>query len=342
MQQRLIGLDGLRGIAALCVLLYHLQIYLIGHSASLAYHAVDFFFMLSGYVMAKTYESRWTGMPSAGPFLRSRIKRLWPTMMIGALISAPLAWILLPASEASIVMLNIFLIPTFIGLFFYPLNISAWSILMEILANLLHVVILARLKIRALAAVAVVSLLFLLAATATGVGEDDSFFGAGAKNGDFIFGLSRVMLAYTIGIILWRKWKDEPPIKIPPLFTLIAMPLFFVASMAVANGRTSWMLAVLFILVLCPTIIAGGLRIGESRWAPLMRLAGELSFPLYAVHVPIIIVVRYLEGGYAASFIASIVIASLFPNARRALADVVVTMRTTGVMLGHRRMMQHL
>jgi hypothetical protein len=73
-----------------------------------------------------------------------------------------------------------------------------------------------------------------------------------------------------------------------------------------------------------------------------MRLAGELSFPLYAVHVPIIIVVRYLEGGYAASFIASIVIASLFPNARRALADVVVTMRTTGVMLGHRRMMQHL
>lgn len=342
MRQRLIGLDGLRGIAALCVLLFHLQIYLIGHNASLAYHAVDFFFMLSGYVMAKTYESRWTGISSTGPFMKSRIKRLWPTMMIGALISAPLAWILFPVREASIVMLNIFLIPTFIGKFFYPLNISAWSILLEILANLLHVVILARLKIGALAAIAFSSLLFLLAATAAGTGGDVSLFGAGANNGDLIFGLSRVMLSYTIGIILWRTWKDAPPIEIPPLFTLAAMPLFFVASMTLSSGRASWLLAVLFILILCPTIIAGGLRIRESRWTPLMRFAGELSFPLYAVHLPIILVVRYLEGGYAASFVASIVMASLFPNARRAFAEVIVAVRAAGAMPVHRGKMRHL
>src|SRR5262245_61697811 len=86
---RLYGLDALRGVAALAVLFHHYEV-IFGstHYFSRAYLAVDVFFMISGYVMARTYEGRLGNSLSAVQFLWIRIKRLWPTMAVGTTIGA--------------------------------------------------------------------------------------------------------------------------------------------------------------------------------------------------------------------------------------------------------------
>src|ERR1700689_3841794 len=58
-------LDGLRGTAAFLIVLFHVFNYPFGfrpplHLMHHAYLAVDFFFGLSGFVVAYAYDDRWT------------------------------------------------------------------------------------------------------------------------------------------------------------------------------------------------------------------------------------------------------------------------------------------
>ncbi|HEV2599853.1 acyltransferase [Sphingopyxis sp.] len=313
MGDRLTGLDGLRGIAAFAVLGYHLHVLMFDASRGNAFLAVDFFFMLSGYVMARTYETRWQGSSAAATFMASRLRRLWPTMAVGGLIGAVEAWTLLPAGDVLPMLLNLLFIPWFVGILAFPLNVPAWSILFELAANLVHVLVLQRLRTRTLFAVAAIAgVIFVLGGRTDGLD-------VGSRPDNFLFGLPRVLLSYTIGIILWRSWRDEPAIACSPGFAFLAMPLFFGASMLMAD--VSWVANLLFITVACPMIVAGGLRFpASSRWSPMLTVAGALSFPLYAVHVPAMMLVKNLGGHWTLSLAAALVTAALFPSVRRAMA----------------------
>jgi peptidoglycan/LPS O-acetylase OafA/YrhL len=76
------------------------------------------------------------------------------------------------------------------------------------------------------------------------------------------------------------------------------MPALFATAWYL--GWTGWIFDVLFVVVACPLIIAGGMRLcGAPRWA---YWAGMLSFPLFAVHMPILQTasefgLSYLVGG---------------------------------------------
>ena len=90
---RLDGLDALRGIAALLVAVMHIQhISGGGDLFARAYLAVDVFFVLSGYVMARTYEPKFACGMRLRDFAAVRLKRLWPTMCIGALLGMAACW----------------------------------------------------------------------------------------------------------------------------------------------------------------------------------------------------------------------------------------------------------
>ena len=83
-------LDGLRGSAALLVVLFHIQGITVGWQGSkiLLHHgplAVDFFFALSGFVIAYAYDDRWGGM-RVGQFLTLRLIRLHPMVILGVLL----------------------------------------------------------------------------------------------------------------------------------------------------------------------------------------------------------------------------------------------------------------
>ena len=88
-KKHLLILDGLRGVAALMVLVMHaFEIFCGGDYHKMfvnhGYLAVDFFFMLSGYVMAHAYDDRWDQM-TVWDFCKRRLIRLHPMIIIVAI-----------------------------------------------------------------------------------------------------------------------------------------------------------------------------------------------------------------------------------------------------------------
>lgn len=300
---RLPGLDVLRGIAALCVLGLHLQSINVDHPKIFGkgYLAVDLFFMLSGYVMARTYEPRLARGLSPIAFLFQRYRRLWPVMAIGGVLGLPKLWLDSgdPALFAIAAGFNLLLLPNPAKGVAFPLNIPAWSIFFELTANLVHGLLLWRLGGRWLLALATLTF-----ALALWVGRSHGTFDVGAHSEDYFAGLPRVLLSYVIGMALWRWWRDNPPVPVPTFFAFAAMPLLFASAWLV--GIEDWRLDLGFVAIACPLLIAGALRFGaDERPGGAAAMLGALSFPLYAVHMPVLQGMRLLGfgsvgGGFAA------------------------------------------
>ena len=107
-----------------------------------------------------------------------------------------------------------------------------------------------------------------------------------ARQAATFFALPRVLFPYLAGIVLWRVWRDRPSFTVPSLPALIALP----AWAAIAQG---WLADIAFVAVICPLMMAGGLRLR----APLAgALLGALSFPIYAVQAPVMDLTRLMGG----------------------------------------------
>jgi peptidoglycan/LPS O-acetylase OafA/YrhL len=155
-KQRFDILDGLRGVAALVVVGFHLfetyskgpQFQILNHG----YLAVDFFFLLSGYVMGYAYDDRWNKM-SMKDFFKRRIVRLHPMVIAGSIIGALLFYVGSSASfplidqtpwwKMLLVMLVTFTMIPILPKFDIrgwgetnPLNGPAWTLLYEYIANI--------------------------------------------------------------------------------------------------------------------------------------------------------------------------------------------------------------
>ena len=300
----------LRGIAALCVLGLHARA-IYGDQAWIfgkGYLAVDLFFMLSGYVMARTYDPRLANGLSPLRFLFARYRRLWPVMAVGSVIGLPKLWLELqsPSGFALTAGLNLLLLPVPHEGPGFPLNIPAWSILFELTANLIHGLILWRLRLRCLVLLAAATLPPIF-----WVGSSYGTFDVGAHTFDFFAGLPRVLLSYLIGIVLWKLWQDEPAVPVPPALALVAMPTMF--AVAWVMGLQDWRLDLVFIVVACPLLIAGGLRLraGSSAVDRCALAFGALSFPLYAVHMPVLQGMHLLGYGQVGAALAAMTAGTL-------------------------------
>lgn len=281
---RLAGLDVLRGIAALWVLVYHLGT--IRHvdlgMASKGYLSVDFFFVLSGYVMARTYDTRFAAGHGAARFLWARYRRLWPIMAAGALIGAPMLASDLadPGLFSMVSLANVLLVPVFLGSgAVFPINSVAWSVFAELWANLVHALLLWRLPTRTLAGITG-ALVMLLAWTGFALGGLDQ----GAGNNSIHIGVLRAVTGYALGVLLWRWWGDEPAIAVPPLAAFLAIPAIAIVAPATVLASAAFDIA--FAVVVSPLLIAGGLR--HRGNGAVAHWLGALSFPLYAVHLPLL------------------------------------------------------
>ena len=274
------------------------------------YLGVDFFLMLSGFLMTRTQEWRFTGVAAAWQFMTARIGRLWPMMALGGLIGAPVLFYRTGdlGHFLSLAIPNLLLLPASFMNVSYPLNIPAWTIFYELVANALHTLVFWRLKRWALA----VSLLVSLAATIA-VGMHWGSLDVGARPAHFLAGFPRIVFAYLLGMVLGRWWRDEPVVPVPVLPALTAMPVLFAAAWYF--GWTGWIFDIVFVVLACPLIIAGGMRLqGAPRWA---LWSGMLSFPLFAVHMPVLqtsyeLGLNYLLGGALA--LAAGIVATLATN----------------------------
>ncbi len=289
---RLHGLDALRGIAALCVVGLHAQAVFGGYPGWFAkgYLAVDFFLMLSGFMMARVCEPRLAAGLRPLRFMQARYHRFWPMVALGSLIGIPYLWVRAKGIETFVPALvaNFLLLPWPVGRLLFALNIPAWTIFFELVANAAHVLAFRRMSIKSLAALAGL-MLVLTIYVALHFGAID----VGARPETFVAGFPRIFLAYLIGILLCRKWGDVPVLPILHWLALIAMPAAILASWW--TGFRHWSFDLGFVLLLCPLVIVGGLHV--VRQTRLGWLSGAISFPLFAVHVPILEGMRELGFG---------------------------------------------
>lgn len=281
---RLYGLDAMRGIAAICVLGLHVPAIYAGlpNLFGKAYLAVDFFFMLSGFLMARTYGARLAnGRLSGWQFLHLRYRRLWPVMAVGGLIGAGYLWSATqdPWLFAALFIANLALLPVSFQQELYPLNVPAWSVFLELAANALHGLLLGRLTSRAIFAVALIALALTIW-SASAAGSLD----LGARPASLLSGFARAILSYAIGMLLFRRWKDRSPLALPPLIAAGSFPLLLALPRIL--GFDHWVFDLAFVLIASPLLLAGGL--GMSRPATWAVWLGNASFPLYAVHFAVL------------------------------------------------------
>lgn len=303
---RLPLLDGIRGIAAVVIMLFHVDLtFDVASLLGRTYLLVDFFFMLSGFVLTLSAEPKLQAGLGTMAFMRARYLRFWPVVAVGGVLGTMRQFGLHdPEALAVVAVLGLLMIPMFqhVGMI-YPLNSPQWSLMQELLANFLHSLILQRLGDRALLAIAGVA--------AIALGATIAWFGAD-NAGPFTFNwwgaLPRVAFAYTMGVWMGRKWRAGAGAKLPraPWLLVLAMPFALVLVLGQLPLPTVPTDIVVATLVLPPLLWLGATAIVPQQADKWLARLGALSFPLYASHLPVLEFATYLGHTGAHRFLAAV------------------------------------
>lgn len=298
-KNRLYLLDGLRLLAAISVVFYHVNLAQAGFGLfERGYLFVDFFFLLSGFVLTIAAEDRMNASGGALRFLRARVARLWPVIVIGALTGAVVRVILTGQSVRMLLVQAMLLLPDirhgdgYQGLIF-PLNGPHWSMMLEVIANLVHALVIRRLPDRAVLAVAALGGI-VLAVTIVLFGS--ATFGPDASN--WWMGLARVGFSYPFGVWLARRWKRgqalraQFPARLAPRslawLMALALPVGVILTLPLLPVGTAVGDAVAIVFAFPPLLWLAASATPPPVAGKWLRAAGLLSFPLYAVHLPIL------------------------------------------------------
>lgn len=281
MRQHIVVLDGLRGIAALCVLLLHAASIFGQPQPIHANLAVDFFFVLSGFVIAHAYDDRLKMGMTLGAFMKTRIIRLYPMILASVLLGAISAW---PKISPLHLVGGILLLPT--GLLTnslaFPLNFVLWSLFFEVVASAIYGSGSARVGLCMLVFVCLANGLVLGVATIA-AGEISHF---GVKDPlHFAMGVPRILYPFCLGILLHRLRAAEFVPCIPAWTLLVGVGIVLLIPL----GECGVYDAVVAIFVLPLVVMLGARATSESD--ATYRFLGDISYPLYAVHVPMLVMV---------------------------------------------------
>lgn len=291
--KRFLGLDGLRGAAAVTVVLYHcIDFFHKGRFFQHGYMAVDLFFVLSGFVIALSYEQRLASRLSVAGFLKARARRLLPTFWLGTAFCAICFVIYLPLAYEpgswrimlSAIPLGLFLIPQYmIAGEAYPVSAVSWSLAAEWLVNIFYAVLAYRLRTRTLIAITAIGF-----AAMTWVGfRSGTGWCVGARTTDFpTLALVRATPEFTAGIVLFRLHRMEWFSRLPVISTEVLLTVWLAVAVIPTFTATPLIDAEIAIL-LCPLLIL--LTIRSEHTAPSWcKTLGDLSYPLYASHLGLI------------------------------------------------------
>ena len=292
--RHILTLDAIRGIAAIAVLLIHIGWARGDQSfARFGYLAVDLFFVISGFVIGRAYEERLAAGMSWRRFMLLRIARLYPSLFLGALLGV-VAYFVVPAGTYELGWYSaghFFLVPDLQapqGIF--PLNGVLWSLFFELVINAVHALFLRRMSNVSLS-------VFVLAmgavwAWAASTGGN---WGGGWHYDTFAGGFARVGWGYGAGVLLHRVTRHRH--RIPAIVPIVLAALvLLVPSFTTPRPRIVTSVFLLFPLIV---FLAVGSEVpsGGRRFA---RWLGATSYPLYAIHHPLLmmIVTRFDSGGH--------------------------------------------
>lgn len=293
-------LDALRGVAALLVVQVHLPFLFANHmpfpNANLA---VDFFFMLSGFVLSFAYGKRLADGWPIKFFLRDRIIRLYPLYLLSLPLGLTRLLLMAPAEHiplshggtAVLILLALFFLPAPLflaagGPYAFPINLPSWSLFYELVANLLHALFLRRQSF-----IRLIALVLLLAVSFFGLAYARHFANFGPYKGEIGAGIVRVALSYTYGMLLFQLWSQGRLPKVGSsllsaclLVAVLVFPVFHGSAM---RGHNLLFEAVALLLIFpCAVILGANAKPGKT-WLPVFSLLGTTSYAVYVFHVPL-------------------------------------------------------
>ena len=312
-------LDGLRGVAAALVLFYHIfeglafaeatngvgsgLITTLNHG----HIAVDFFFILSGFVISYAYDDRWAKM-STWQFFKRRLIRLHPMLVMGTIIgfmafafvgferwdgsTTPTGWVM------TALLLTMFMIPAVPGVPYevrgngemFPLNGPGWSLFFEYIGNILYALLMRRMSTKILTIFTIllgcVHAWFFIGNVS---GYDMVGVGWTIDEINFWGGLVRMLFPFSMGMLLARTFR---PRKIKGAFYIcsIALVALFAVPYIASTGNISMnsLYEYICIVLLFPLIVwIGACGSASGNTGKFNRVLGDISYPLYIVHYPI-------------------------------------------------------
>lgn len=307
-------LDGLRGVAALMVIWYHVfEGYAFAGGTTIdtfnhGYLAVDFFFILSGFVIGYAYDDRWGKNFTMKDFIKRRLIRLHPMVIMGAVVGAITFYIQGSVQwdgthiGISMVMLSllctIFFIPAMPGVGYevrgngemFPLNGPYWSLFFEYIGNILYALFIRRLSNKALTIVVVllgVALASFAIFNVSGYGNIGVGWTLDGVN--FIGGLLRMLFPFSMGMLLSRNFK---PMKLRGAFwicTLVMIALFAVPYLEGTESIcTNGIYEAFCIIIAFPILLwigASGTTT-DKKSTQICKFLGDISYPIYVIHYP--------------------------------------------------------
>lgn len=320
-------LDGLRGVAALMVVAFHLlETYSKGPSEQIINHgylAVDFFFVLSGFVIGYAYDDRW-GKMSIGTFFKRRLTRLHPMVVAGTLIGAALFFFAGTAFPKTMevegwkfalcLVMGLLMIPCGMGLDIRgwgetnSFNGPNWSLTYEYIANILYAFIFRYLPKVALAVLCAVCAVFTLDLTLGwdifGLfpnGPQYNVIGGWSLTAQQIYvGFARLLYPFLCGLLISRilpsrRSERNPsgsPIHLKGGFWWCALAIVVIFSVPCIGGRQClWdgLYQAVCILIVFPLLVLAGAGsvTTDAKSTAVCKWMGEISYPLYITHFPL-------------------------------------------------------
>ena len=320
-------LDGLRGVAALMVIFFQcFETYIPQFGTQIINHgylAVDFFFVLSGFVIGYAYDDRWDKMTTWG-FFKRRLTRLHPMVIAGPLVGAALFFF---APSAFPKTMNVegwkFALCLVMGLMMIPcgpgldirgwqemnsFNGPNWSLTLEYCGNILYAFIFRRLPKIALAILCVVCAFFTLDLTlgwdVFGLfpeGPQYTVIGGWTLNAQQMYiGFTRLLYPFLCGLLIsrilpGRRSESNPsgsPIHLRGGFWWCSLLLVVIFSVPCIGGKTGipdGIYQAVCILLLFPLIVLAGSGsvTTDKKSTAICKWLGEISYPLYITHYPL-------------------------------------------------------
>jgi peptidoglycan/LPS O-acetylase OafA/YrhL len=303
-------LDGLRGVASVMVVAFHLfEAHSTSHLDQVINHgylAVDFFFLLSGFVIGYAYDDRWLNM-GVGNFFKRRLVRLQPMVIMGMIIGALLFYFQdsglwptihqVPVWKMLVVMLigcTLIPVPESMDIRgwqeMHPLDGPGWSLFFEYIANILYGLFVRRFSRTALSILVVLSGLALIHLAVTSP-AGDIIGGWSLDPTQLRIGFTRVMYPFFAGLLLYRAGKLT---HIKHAFFWCSLLVVLTLSIPRIGGSMHlWMNGLydsLTIIFVFPLIIflgaSGDLRGKYAR--RICKFLGDISYPVYITHYPLI------------------------------------------------------
>jgi peptidoglycan/LPS O-acetylase OafA/YrhL len=283
-------LDGLRGIAALAVVIFHFMEWVfpdvsqnfIGHG----FLAVDFFFCLSGFVIGYAYDDRIRRM-GVRAFFKSRLIRLHPLVVLGSVLGL-VSFLLDPFATPIaydwgklllLAVCSIFLIPFPVmedrAFNIFGLNAPSWSLFWEYVANIFYAFVLYKAGRRSLVALTIVAAVGICIVSY----RAGNLLGGWSKD-TFLDGGARVGYSFLAGLLLYRSnWIIKNRLGFIGLAVLLSLAFIMPGS------TWNWLTETLVVLFYFPLLVSLGAGSSLSpQWKKVCRFSGNISYPLYMTH----------------------------------------------------------